>query len=281
MRTTAPAPGSREWEHYMTASKISAVIGVSPWESPRSLWHRMHGDLTISEDSPATERGTYLEPAALAWWRDTHPGVWRMRRGVWVTSGRYAATLDAVAYRDHRTPVILEAKTSASDDEWGTPGTDEIPPHYWAQAQWQLALTPQASHVELPVIFGGYGFRFELYAVLRDPDVAESLLARAAEFLASLDADDPPELDDHPATYETIRRLHPEIDRGESVEVPALIAEDAAETKDLRKEAEAAERAAKTALLDAMGRAQYATSGGFRVARRSPGRGDSVTLTIL
>ena len=33
-------PGSDEWRKYMTASKIAAVMGHSPYESRFSLWHR-------------------------------------------------------------------------------------------------------------------------------------------------------------------------------------------------------------------------------------------------
>ena len=36
-------PGSPDWQTRMTASKVAAVLGLSPWESRFSLWHRMSG----------------------------------------------------------------------------------------------------------------------------------------------------------------------------------------------------------------------------------------------
>ena len=37
----APAPGSPEWQRLMTASKVAAVLGLSPWQSPRNLTEGM------------------------------------------------------------------------------------------------------------------------------------------------------------------------------------------------------------------------------------------------
>jgi len=36
-------PGSAGWYQFMTASKVAAAMGLSPYESPFSLWHRMAG----------------------------------------------------------------------------------------------------------------------------------------------------------------------------------------------------------------------------------------------
>lgn len=32
-----PAPGTDEWRSILSASKIAAVLGISPWQSPYSL----------------------------------------------------------------------------------------------------------------------------------------------------------------------------------------------------------------------------------------------------
>ena len=73
-RRTPPLPGTPEWVRLVTASKVAAIVGASPWESPRSLWHKMRGDLT--DNTPPTDamqRGHLLEPAVITWWQHRHP----------------------------------------------------------------------------------------------------------------------------------------------------------------------------------------------------------------
>ena len=63
-------PGSPGWLRLMTASKVAAILGVSQWDSPRSMWHRMRNELPAEPQSTVQSRGHYLEPAVLAWWAD-------------------------------------------------------------------------------------------------------------------------------------------------------------------------------------------------------------------
>jgi putative phage-type endonuclease len=66
-------PGSAEWLSRMSASKIAAVVGLSPYESRYSLWMRMAGLVPQQEQTSAMSRGHYLEPAIAAWFADQHP----------------------------------------------------------------------------------------------------------------------------------------------------------------------------------------------------------------
>ena len=36
-------PGSASWLRQVTASKVAAILGVSPWHSPLSMWRLMKG----------------------------------------------------------------------------------------------------------------------------------------------------------------------------------------------------------------------------------------------
>lgn len=71
------APGTREWAQRMTASKVAAVLGVSKWESPYSMWLRMKGLVPADDGRNANDkaRGHYLEDGVVRWWIDQHPGV--------------------------------------------------------------------------------------------------------------------------------------------------------------------------------------------------------------
>lgn len=275
-------PGSPEWNRLLTASKVAAVLGVSPWESPRSIWHRMHGDLPSEPQTSAQSRGHYLEPAILAWWRDRHDvghdeGREYRLQPTYKLGGWAAATPDMVACIAEDDIVLVEAKSTNSLDDWGTPGTDEIPTYYLVQTQWQMHLSG-IHRCYVPII--GPRLQFEEYVVDYYADYGQQLEARMREFYDSLSADEPPPLDDTPATYEAVRRLHPEIDRGESVELTREQADDLVTFTHLAKETERSLRGAKTAVLDAMGRAQFATHQGVKIARRQP-RGEAVTFVTV
>jgi putative phage-type endonuclease len=288
----ALTPGSPEWRRVVTASKVAAILGVSPYESPRSLWHLMRGDVVPPTDPTAVQsRGHYLEPAILAWWADRHPELrivstqYEARRAdlPWA-----AATPDAMAsdlhlvnggpHPDATEWSIVEAKSSDKDDEWGTPGTDEIPAYYAAQVIWAMHLAG-ARRAYVPIITSHLEFRE--YVVEYHADLAADIEARCAAFYASLAAAVPPPLDDHVATYESLRRIHPEID-GSDIEIDRALAQRYIDAQRAARDAEAERTAAMSALLDAMGNARRAVCDGRRIAYRKPGRdGRAPFLSIV
>ncbi len=200
----------------MTASKVAAIVGLSPWESRFSLWHRMAGLVPPEPDSDVKRRGHYLEPAIVAWWADRHP-EWHVTEGgtaIHTQDGRFAATPDRMIAREGDPEWLrcLEVKTSRQDDQWGAEGTDEIPPHYFVQCQWQMECTgTRLCHVALLDTW----LAFREYVVEYDPQEAAGLRAEAAAFMDSLPwgaKPQRPDLDAHGATYRAVRQLHPEIE---------------------------------------------------------------------
>ena len=272
-----PEIGSPDWVKSVTASKVPAILGLSPWRSPYSLWMQMSGRIDATPETTTTRRGHYLEPAILDWWEDAHQGRVALT-DLWVSTIPWGgATLDGLAYTDDLDMcVIVEAKSAAYRDGWGAPGTDEIPEHYKAQVLWQLAMCPEAERAYVAVLFG-QGLEFAEYVVERDPATEEALVRICAEFHASLDAEMPPPLDDTVATYETMRRLHPGID-GTDVAIPKTLARRYVRAQASAKKAEARARARKTEVLARMGDARTASWDGITVARRQPGRGDHINL---
>lgn len=274
-------PGSPEWARRVSPSKAAAILGISPWESPRAMWHKMRGDIPWDEESPAMERGNLCEPAVLAWWRKRHEhGVWREQ--VTLTVGDWCvATPDAITeVGDHLE--MIEAKTAANMDDWGTPGSDEIPAYYLAQVYLSMHVchlngTP-VTRANVPVL-GGYRLLFSNYVVEYDAAIGAELLARVKDFHDTLDGDAPP-LDDTVSTFEAVKRVHKDIERGESVELTEREARDLVLWVDELKSTEKSARRAKSTVIDRMGRAQYATHNGVRIARRQP-RGEDVTFVVV
>jgi putative phage-type endonuclease len=268
-----PQPGSPEWVRLVSSSKVPAILGLSPWQSQFALWHEMKGTAPRDDrDTPAMRRGNYLEAGVIAWWRDQHPEVTEHHpQHVARLEDWGIATLDAIAVTTDG-DVDLEVKTTSSWDEWGEPGTDQIPVHYLAQVLWQIALTNVArAHV---AVLGPF-LDFREYVIERD-DYAEDIDATvkaARRFYDSLDADEPPPLDNHVATIATLRRLHPDIDRGQVAVIDDDLAAEYVAADLAAKDAEARKRAAQALVLNAAGDAQFIeAASGLRIARRQPGK---------
>lgn len=263
-------PGSPEWLRVVSASKVPAILGVSPWESPFSMWHHMRGEGVRAEGSQPQKRGQFLENGVLDWFFAEHPELTQTARQVRFDLDDWAiATVDATATSDDGL-TIVECKTTTSMDEWGEPGTDVIPAHYAAQVFFQLALS--GARGAWVTVLGPF-MRREDYYVPSNPEIQADLIERARAFYESLSLETPPPLDDHVATVEVLRQMHPDIERGETAEIPALLAADWLEAKAAIEDAQAAERAARAQILDTAKRAQFITTpDGRRVARRQAGK---------
>lgn len=273
-------PGSAEWLQRMTASKVAAVLGLSPWESRFSLWHRMAGLAEPSPDTDQTRRGTYLEDGVARWFADQHrsefellPGLsWRHQERPW-----QAASPDRlIVERDtwaKRTLAVLEVKTANNADEWGEPGTDEVPPYYRAQVVWQLdTLGLSTGYV---AVLLGPGLTFAEYRIDYNEAEAAYIRSEAKAFMDSLPggpAEQRPDVDAHSETYTVLRQINPDIDG--DVDVPHHLARDYCQTLRAKRAADAAHDHARNALADHMQTARRAMWEGRSIATRQQ-RGDS------
>lgn len=266
------APGSPAWMKLITASKVASIMGVSNFESPAILWHRMTGTLPPDAENDQMRRGHYLEPAILQWFFDKHPEMTRGPSEIYFheTNKDFAATPDAVArVGEQRHPI--EAKSDHDGDDWGTPGTDEIPIKYVAQCTWALHVMG-LQRAYLPMI--GPFLRFEEYVVDYSAELAQQIEAKVLAFQKSLADGIPPELSDHPKEYETLRRLHPSINLDYEVNVDADLAYRFIEAKQSEASASKEWTAAKAAMNAVMQEASRAYHDGQLIAvRQAKGAG--------
>lgn len=262
--------GNPEWLRVMSASKIAAVLCLSPWESRFSLYHRMQG-LVGDDSNDATRRGTYLEAGVAAWFADQLPDHHVAATGTWLHPQRpwQAATPDRLVTTPGGDVELLECKTSSIVENWGDPGTDEIPVYYRAQTIWQLdTLGLKRCHVAVLLPY----LEFRRYTVEFDEAEAQVMREAAQEFLDDLEHGNRPPIDDTAATYQVIRELCPDID-GESVEIPGELA-NSYTTSCNRRDFWTREKQRHTSTItDVMGSARYATHQGQRIAMRVPGKG--------
>jgi hypothetical protein len=257
--------GSPEW------------LGVSPFDSPRSLWHLMHGDIQPDPQTAVQQRGHYLEPAVLSWFFDQHPELTRRdSTGTTVhANGWAAASPDAEATDWDGDLVLVEAKTAADDSEWGTPGTAEIPVYYAAQCTWTMHVLG-ASRIFVPVL----GSRLVLaeYVLDYDQALALDIERKCKAFLDSLTADEPPDLDAHPATYTSLRKLSPSLDKGTEAQLDQDTAAEFTAAVTAAKAADSRLTFAKSRVADAMGTAQLGFYGDQLVARRQNTSGSTPAI---
>jgi putative phage-type endonuclease len=280
-------PGTPEWlaarQQGIGGSEIAAVLGLSPWESRFSLWHRKQGMLAPVEVNDAMYWGNRLEPVI----RDEFD----MRRGeeYLVRPGAtfchpdrpwQIANPDGLVKRAVRPSVfaldsLYEGKTAYKDDGWGEPGTDEIPVHYRTQCLWYLDVFGlQTCHVA--VLIAGSDYRE--YRVEYAPDEAEFMRNAARDFLDDLDTGKRPDIDAHSATYQVVRDLHPDID-DVKFDVPGAIATPYLDALAVYKAAEAEKKRTAAVLADAMGNARRAIFDGDQIAMRAAGKPPSLRST--
>lgn len=224
-------PGSPEWLRAgISSSRITMLMKLSQYGNWFKLWHQMAGNIAYEDAvKPEQRRGHLLEPAVLQWFYEEHP-TWRplpaQASATWhhPDNPKHLTSPDNICVVPGE-PIarIVEAKTATKDEDWGRPGSDDIPPGYFCQCQWHMYVTgAQVAHVPM---LGGY-LGFAEYIVERDDDYIAKQVEIANSFLESLPWGSSPELpnlDGHTETYETVRRLRPGIEEG-SVTVPYDVA---------------------------------------------------------
>jgi predicted phage-related endonuclease len=261
--------GRKERLGRLGGSSMGAVTGTSPWASPYSEWCLQKGLIQPESSNQQQKRGHYLEPGIRAWFKDQHP-EFKVQAGgtyVHVNRGYQLGSPDALCFRNGVLVEGGEFKTDADADGsgWGRPGTAEVPIYYRVQVVWYMD-TFGVKRWRIVVLDGRLTFRE--YIIEYDPVEAALLRDAAEDFLASVFWDEMPELDDHPATYATVRKLHPKIDREATVQLPDVLAAELHSAVLRRKAAEKEERLALAKVGDFMGSARRAMNGGFNYAIR-------------
>ncbi len=228
---------------------LSVIIGLSPYKTPLELWLEKTGRAEQQPAPDAEERmywGTVLEDVVARRYADlTGRKIQRVNDPLVHSAGVVRGNIDRaiinpsisgnVRFKDGRltTDRILEVKTAhamaASSADWGTPGTDEIPQHYWIQVQTYLGLA-QCEVADLAVLFGGQ--KFATYTIEADAKLFADLVDEAGQWWERhIVADVPPEA----TTEDDARRLWKSHVAGKELIVDCNVAEGVqqlAETKE-------------------------------------------------
>lgn len=249
------------------ASESAALFGVSPWETPLSLWAKKTGKIEPSElDGEWVEWGNLLEaPIATRYEQKTGRKIWQ--------GGPYAVA-------QHPTIPFMRATPDRwvidAPDRGGVPGLlqvkntnafkghdwDEGPPDYiQIQVQHEMAVTGR-TWASVAVLIGGAEFRY--FDVERNEDFITELVEQCRWFWGFVEREEQPPLDGTTRTLETIKRLHPS-DSGETIALPSEAAEWVSEWESAKaailaakKTHEALKNEAEAKLLASIGPATFA-----------------------
>lgn len=186
--------GSPEWIEYrflkITSTDAPKILGVDPWESALSLWHKKQNQKS-SDVNQAMEHGKKTEPFARSWCESYFkqkllPKVFQSL--IWEEA---AASIDGVCE-----DFFVEIKCPVSKERFNNL-CEKIPDYYYAQIQHILFVSGHKYGYFVP-FFEGTGNPIK---VERDNKFIENLICKEKEFKISLIDFKPPEPTDKDWIY--------------------------------------------------------------------------------
>lgn len=254
------------------ASDAAAVVGLSPWRSPLSVFLDKTGRLPTPPMTTQQKWGLLLEPVlAEAYAEETGRTVFEPSPNL-----RHPEYSWMLANLDRLTACgrVVELKTAGAfaGDEWGEPGTDQVPETYLVQVAHQMAVV-DAAVADVAVLIGGQTFR--IYTVERNDLLIDRIIRIEASFWQRVQRDEPPPIDwAHPQTPALIEAMH--APTGESITLDEECLELAREFLRLGEETGQAQEARsilKARLLDRMAGASLGLlPDGSRITRKKVAR---------
>lgn len=186
-------------------SDAAAIIGLSAWASPYTVWADKTGRLPDKPDNEAMRQGRDLEDyVARRWMEETGKKVNRVNRMIYNSNYPFAhADIDRAVPGEY---AGLECKTTATLDIKQFNGV-EFPEKYYAQCVHYLAVTGWDRWYLAVLVFGR---GFFLFTLERDQGEIDALMAAEASFWHNVTQDVPPAPDGAEATSDALQVIYSE-----------------------------------------------------------------------
>lgn len=162
-------------------SDAAAVLGISKWRTPLSVWLDKTGQADDAGESEPMRWGTLLEPVIKQEYAERTgreviaPGFLRHPRHEFMV-----ANVDGLVRGE---PRVVEVKTARTAEGWGEPGSDQVPEDYLIQVQHYMAVT-ELPVADIAVLIGGSDFR--IYTVASDAELQGMIVSAEAAFWRSV-----------------------------------------------------------------------------------------------
>lgn len=173
-------------------SDIGAILGLSKYRSAVDVWLEKTQHKISIEDNISLRFGSFAEEfVAGEYARLTGKNL--VHDETTLTHLQYpffTAHIDRFVV-DPNSPLWIDGKLQAKSllecktanpfthQEWGEPGSDQVPMSYLVQCLWYLMMTG-CDHIDLAVLFGNADFR--IYSIKRDQELETILIEKALDF---------------------------------------------------------------------------------------------------
>lgn len=280
VRESFNTPTTEEWlklrSKDITSTDAAALFGLSPYITPFELWHRKKkGDVVEIEPNERMKWGTRLQDSiALGiaedqkWEVQRRPGYERL------PELRVGASFDFTILAGDGGNGLLEIKNVdplALRDGWLVEDEEvEAPPHIEMQVQHQL-LVSGLPYAYIGALIGGN----RTVVIRREPapEIIQSIVTRAEDFWASIDANKAPK-PDFSKDSKFIAKLYRDVRQGKvtnvekDAEITSMI-EAYRKHKTAIEEAESAREEIKARILTKLGDTEKAVGKGFSISMGS------------
>jgi putative phage-type endonuclease len=249
-------------------SRIAALAGLSPWSSPSDVWAEVFGMADRKDATADLMRGLHLGPALCRWYADmtqmhvSHIGNYEQTRQH-PEHAVVQATPDGLVGRtpDAKRIKVLEVKAPhwRTADQWGEPGTDDIPEHYLPQVTWEMAATGLPA-ADVGALIDG---ELRVYTVAFNPRLFDALLHLAEAFWHDyVLTQTPPPVDGSEGARKLLLKLYPRATAPlvEAQEAHLELLREYTEIRAKAKEMETRESEIKNKIMEAIGQADGMTS---------------------
>jgi putative phage-type endonuclease len=208
--------GSPEWHAARSGvggSDVGAILGLNPYESAFTRWAKKTGKIPDEiPDNMAMRLGREFEAPILKIFAEMHSHLQVFDDcGSWVSKERPFCTANPDGmFRDADGTIgIIEIKTARYPWENG------VPAHYRAQVMHYMYVMG----VQKAYVVGVVGWDFVVHVIERDDFEIAANLARIDQWWNCVKTQTQPDWDGSANTFETVRRMNPELDRDEEIEI--------------------------------------------------------------
>lgn len=225
-------------------SEVAAILGLSPWKTPYQVWQDKMGLSGKRDETPAMAWGTKLEPIIRQAYSDETGRIVRLPGHLADDDcPQMIGTVDGIA-EDGEASRVLEVKTAKFAQEWGEPGTDEIPMVYILQVQQYMRIT-KLPLADVAVLIGGNDFR--IYEVLADIELQDIMIEKIMAFWKLVESGEPPE----PISYaDAVKRYRTSTQKAITATTASIAAYETLKAiKEQYKAIEQSEETAKTIIM--------------------------------
>jgi putative phage-type endonuclease len=255
-------------------SEVSTICGLNKWESAVTMFYKRTGKIaTERPDSEPMYWGRALEAPIMNRFIEDNPQLKVYTDvGTWINRKRdyQIVNPDGIFQTEDGEFGIVEIKTARYPDDWA----NGVPDYYRTQIQFYLNAFG-FEHAYCAVLFSGSDYR--VYEVQADKFQQSVDLEAVEKFLKCIENNERPDWDGSDSTYETMRKIHPEIEDSE-IEVGEIYL-DFKDAKQAVAEADARFTQIKSQILDIMGSAKKGTyQGQWALTRQSKGTGTPYLL---